>query len=374
MTYAGSADFNNPQRLGQVDMIRAIRSPGSTLKPFIYGMGFDDNIIHPKTRIADSASRFDRYIPSNFDGIFHGNVSISQALQQSLNIPAVAILAAVDPQRFVNHLRDHGALLQLPNTEKAALPIALGGIGTTLENLVTLYSTLAQNDTLKTLLYTQEQQQINKQTLLSTHAIDYLRAILKDVPRPIGYLSSEFGAANNSIAFKTGTSYGYRDAWAIGFSNHYTVGVWIGRPDGTPHYHYTGIKAAQLLFRTFDMINNEIQETPLQTVAIDEPAQGLRFYPHKLAQLTPLQQPLKIFFPLNDTVLTFNKTAPIMLQAKHGKKPYHWLINGLAIHNSVDFSKQYAWQIKTPGAYHISVIDANGQHDSVDVWATPMLG
>src|SRR5262249_19603310 len=136
----GSAGFFDESRFGAIDMTAAVRSPGSALKPFIYGLAFEDGICHPETMIEDKPVRFDTYAPTNFDGNYHGSVSIRQALQQSLNVPAVKVLAEVGPAKLAARFRDASISAQVPRN----LTIALGGAGLTLEQLATLYVDLAR--------------------------------------------------------------------------------------------------------------------------------------------------------------------------------------------------------------------------------------
>ncbi len=153
--YVGSADFFDADSRGQNDMVRAIRSPGSTLKPFVYGLAFDDLIIHPETMIVDAPMRFGDYAPQNFDHRFHGEMTAREALQLSLNVPAVALLSRIGPARFANLFREAGLPLALPDDDHApGLPIVLGGVGTSLENLVTLYAGLADGGQVRALRLT----------------------------------------------------------------------------------------------------------------------------------------------------------------------------------------------------------------------------
>src|SRR5262249_30946766 len=141
----GSSDYFDLRRAGQVDMTRAVRSPGSTLKPFIYGLGFEDGFIHPETLIDDRPVRYGAYAPENFDLTFQGTVSVRHALQMSLNVPAVAVLDRVGASRFAARLAQAGGTLVLPKGEAPGLAMALGGVGITLEDLVTLYGGLARS-------------------------------------------------------------------------------------------------------------------------------------------------------------------------------------------------------------------------------------
>ena len=159
IAYLGSADFFDDRRFGQNDMVDAIRSPGSALKPFIYGMAFEDLVVHPETVVKDVPMRFGDYAPSNFDHLYRGEVTAREALQLSLNLPAVALLDRVGPVRFAQRLADAGAPLVLPEHARPGLPIALGGAGTNLERLVTLYSALAEQGVARRLLFRADEAQ-----------------------------------------------------------------------------------------------------------------------------------------------------------------------------------------------------------------------
>ncbi|NWH06158.1 penicillin-binding protein 1C [Desulfobacter latus] len=241
--YAGSADFFNSSRLGHVDMIQALRSPGSTLKPFIYGLCMDKGLIHSHSMLLDVPRYKKNYNPGNFTRGFSGPVTTTRALQDSLNLPAVQVLDAYGPGRFHDRLCNAGARFQFKGTPN--LSMALGGVGTSLESLVTLYTAIGRGGIAgKPRLCPMEP--VQERYLMSPGAAFIIRDILSR-PFPgrqgVGRLSGAL-----SMAWKTGTSYGFRDAWAMGLKGDYTVGVWIGRPDGTPSPgQYGAITALPLL-------------------------------------------------------------------------------------------------------------------------------
>src|SRR3977135_2683703 len=140
----GSPDYFDDRRAGQVDMTRAVRSPGSTLKPFIYGLAFEDGFVHPESLIDDRPIRFGSYAPENFDMTFQGTVPVRKALQLSLNVPAIALLDRVGASRLSSRLKQAGANLVLAKDESPCLAMGLGGVGITLQDLVQLYSGLAR--------------------------------------------------------------------------------------------------------------------------------------------------------------------------------------------------------------------------------------
>src|SRR6185312_13278097 len=240
-----SADYFDLRRAGQVDMTQALRSPGSTLKPFIYGLGFEDGVIHPDTLIDDRPSRYGGYVPENFDLTFQGVVTVRRALQLSLNVPAVAVLNRIGVSRLGARLSQAGAVLILPKGEAPGLAMGLGGVGVRLTDLVMLYASLARQGEALALTERQQADLRMPHRLLDPVAAWYVGNILLGAPPPDN-------APYGRIAFKTGTSYGYRDAWAIGFDGRMTVGVWVGRPDGAPVPGLVGrASAAPILFDAF---------------------------------------------------------------------------------------------------------------------------
>src|SRR6202030_3854483 len=225
----GSPDYFDHRRAGQVDMTRAVRSPGSTLKPFIYGLAFEDGFVHPESLIDDRPIRFGSYAPENFDMTFQGTVPVKRALQFSLNVPAIALLDRVGSSRLSSRLRQAGANLLLPKDEAPGLAMGLGGVGVTLQDLALLYAGLPRLGTTKPLREIIDGKDDNREPmrLLDQVAAWQVGNVLLCVPPPEN-------AARGRIAFKTGTSYGYRDAWSVGFDGRITIGVWVGRPDGAP--------------------------------------------------------------------------------------------------------------------------------------------
>ena len=253
--YVGTAEFADPIRLGHVDMVRAPRSPGSTLKPFLYGLALDDGLITSQSLLVDAPQDFGGYKPGNFDEAFSGPVSVAEALQRSLNVPAVDVLDRVGPSRFVARLANGGIDLGLPDGAKPNLSIILGGASTRLENLVGAYSAFANGGIAGTPRYTPEQP-MQPRRVLSPGAAWIIRDILAHNPADAEGAPLE-GTINrhDAVAWKTGTSYGYRDAWAIGVTDRWTIGVWIGRPDGTPSPgQYGAVTALPLLFQVVDIL------------------------------------------------------------------------------------------------------------------------
>ena len=228
--WVGSVDLNDATRFGHVDMVKAIRSPGSVLKPFVYGLALDDGLIHPASLLQDVPRRSGDYRPGNFDSGFHGPVSMSEALVRSLNLPAVQVLEAYGPKRFAAQLRNSGLPLYLPAGAAPNLSLILGGAGSRLEDMVAGYSAFARHGKAGKLRL-QPGDPLVERRLMSPGAAWIIRRILADEAQPLPDSALPRVAP---LAWKTGTSYGYRDAWAIGLNARYVIGIWTGRPDGTP--------------------------------------------------------------------------------------------------------------------------------------------
>ncbi|TNJ34454.1 penicillin-binding protein 1C [Arenimonas terrae] len=252
--YVGSLEFADAARLGHVDMVRATRSPGSTLKPFLYGLAIDDGLLHSESLLVDAPQSFGDYRPANFDPAFNGPVSVAEALRLSLNVPAVDVLDRLGPERFAARLAHAGLTLRLPRGSKPNLSIILGGTGTRLEELVGAYAALNREGLAGAVRYRADAPRQDRR-LLSPGAAWIVREILEQHGRP-GQREDSFDTSGRPrVAWKTGTSYGFRDAWALGGTARYTVGVWVGRPDGTPlPGQYGAITALPLLFEVVDSL------------------------------------------------------------------------------------------------------------------------
>ncbi|MFM1680368.1 penicillin-binding protein 1C [Aeromonas salmonicida] len=239
--YVGSAEYGNLRRHGYLDMVQAIRSPGSTLKPFIYGLALDAGLVHSASLLSDAPRLGSDYRPANFTGAFQGPVTLTRALQQSLNVPAVQVLEALGPDTLVNRLDNAGVRLALSDKPNPA--IALGAAGVRLEQLVALYSSLTRQGQVAMPVWLAGQQAVSR-PLLSPGAAWIIWQILSSQGRADQPFASEATGRVNRLAWKTGTSYGYRDSWALGVSGRWTLGVWLGRPDGTPLPGFYGQSAA----------------------------------------------------------------------------------------------------------------------------------
>ncbi len=242
LAYAGSADFGDDQRFAHVDMARASRSPGSTLKPFLYGFALDEGLIHSESLLADAPQSFSGYQPGNFQQSFHGAVSVSEALVKSLNVPAVEVLERLEPNRFVAQLRRGGLKLDMPRGATPNLSVILGGAGTSLESLTGAYSSFARKGLAGKPRLLPEQP-LEETRMMSEGAAYIVRDILES-GGPVGRATESGANSRNGVTWKTGTSFGFRDAWAVGVSEQYTIGIWVGRPDGTPNPGFFGANVA----------------------------------------------------------------------------------------------------------------------------------
>ena len=262
--WVGSADINDDTRFGHVDMVTAVRSPGSVLKPFVYGMALDEGLIHPASLLQDVPRRFGDYRPGNFDTGFHGPVSMGDALVRSLNLPAVQVLETYGPKRFAGQLANAGLNLQFPQGSEPNLSIILGGGGARLDQIVAAYGAFARHGKAAQLrlLRTDE---LRERPLMSPGAAWIIRRILagEAQPQPDSSLPSVV-----PLAWKTGTSYGYRDAWAIGMNSRYLIGIWTGRPDSTPVAGQFGLGSAVPLLNQVNNLlqaNSRVQQLHLPT-------------------------------------------------------------------------------------------------------------
>jgi len=249
IAYLGSADFDNAQRAGQVDMIKALRSPGSTLKPFVYGAAIEQGLIHEKSLLQDVPVIKGNYRPSNFSGGFSGPISVKDALLRSLNLPVLQVLNHSSVNALAARLNHGGLTLHWPSGARANQALILGGVGTKLEQLVSAYSSLINDGQSVTPRYLQEQP-LQQQFMLEPGAAWIIQNILRQQPLP-NRLSRQISSEHRQLAnvgWKTGTSYGFRDAWVVGFSGPYIIGVWTGRADARPVPNNSGSENALPLF------------------------------------------------------------------------------------------------------------------------------
>ncbi|KIN75362.1 Penicillin-binding protein 1C [Sulfitobacter noctilucae] len=352
-------------RQGFVDMTRALRSPGSTLKPFIYAMAFDEGLAHPDTLINDSPVVFGRYAPQNFDGRFRGELTVREALQLSLNIPPVLLTQELGPARLMAMLRKGGAAPQLPSGT-AGLAVALGGVGVTLNDLVQLYAGLAQGGQGQPLIWQRGVAEQRGQRMVSESAAWQVGHILAALTPPQGY-----GRRGGQIAYKTGTSYGHRDAWAIGFDGAHVIGLWLGRPEGTPvPGAFGGDLAAPVLFEAFNLLGSRPTPLPppppetlmLSTASLPQPLQ--RFRPRNAVFSAPADAP-RVDFPPDGAVLQRDGEG-VALKFGAGVSPFSVLLDGAPVLTNLH-RHDALLPLVEPGFSRITVVDAKGRSASVSV-------
>jgi penicillin-binding protein 1C len=364
----GSPDYFDDRRAGQVDMTRAVRSPGSTLKPFIYGLAFEDGFVHPESLIDDQPIRFGDYAPQDFDMTFQGTVPVRKALQLSLNVPAIALLDRVGASRLSARLKQAGADLVLPKDETPGLAMGLGGVGVTLADLVKVYAGLPRLGTTVELreLMTDDTAEREPRRLMDKVAAWQVANVLSGTPPPEN-------APHNRIAFKTGTSYGYRDAWSVGFDGKRTVGVWVGRPDGAPVTGLAGrIAAAPILFDAFARLGLTTSLPKAPKGAIFAPNNRLppplqRFKPAGYAAPSVDAAP-RIMFPSNGARLELasDGQSEMALKITGGVQPLTLLVNGVP-RPAQGGSRTLFFTPDGPGFARLTVMDARGVADSVVV-------
>ena len=352
----GSAGFLDDGRQGFVDMSRALRSPGSTLKPLVYGLAFDAGIAHPDTLIDDRPTAFGTYAPQNFDGAFRGTVKVRDALKLSLNLPVVSLTEALGPANLIAGLKRAGVAAEVPGG-RAGLAVALGGLGVSLEDMVGLYAGLANGGTEVQLRLKSETILAPSHRIISAEAAWHLGDILSELTPP-------GGGAPGRVAWKTGTSYGHRDAWALGWDGAHVVGVWIGRPDGTPVPGAFGAElAAPLLFDAFariDPMRTPLSPPPPATLITSTaklPA-PLRRFQRKGSRTGETDAPLVAFPPTGAQLRT--NSGLITLKVRDGRPPFLWLANGAMLASRVQ-DREVELRLSEPGFYTLTVIDSAGR-------------
>ena len=370
--YVGAPDPFDAPRHGAIDMVRAVRSPGSTLKPFIYGLAMDEGLVHPFTLINDAPTQFGDYAPANFQDRHYGEVPMAEALRRSLNVPAVAVLDRLGPVRFAARLERAGIHLRFNDpAARPGLAVALGGVGLTLEDLARAYAALAGDGIVRPLtlaLTPSDDPGPARAPVLSAWARWHVGEILRGARPPSSLLDDRYRKAQRHIAFKTGTSYGFRDAWAIGFTPAYTVAVWAGRPDGTPSPGRFGANtAAPVLFDIFDLLPRGAAPRRPASVAALVPARAL---PPGLQTLDgaapgialgPHAPPPRITFPRTAQELVMPEAgAPLVLEAEGGEGPLTWLVNGHP-QPTDPHSGRARWTPDGPGFVELAVVDGLGR-------------
>jgi penicillin-binding protein 1C len=380
LAYLGGTDYWG--KSGQIDLANRPRSPGSALKPFIYGLAFDDLILHPSTMMQDAPTMFGDYAPRDFEGTFQGAVTARDALRMSLNIPAVMVLERIGPLRFTLALSNAGARLAFPTKGDApSLPVALGGLGISLADITMLYTGIADSGAVKPLRFVASAPDGASHRIFGPVPAYYLRDILTGVSLPEGWAMGQGLLKKRTIGFKTGTSYGFRDAWSVGFSNDYTIGVWVGRADGAPSAGRIGREAAApILLKTFELLPPDKRPDPappagaILAQSTDQLPQGLRAFTREAApppapRETNIPAP-SISFPPNGATVPLpesgSRDKTIMLKADGGREPLTWLVNGQVV-GSFDKFQPALYAPGGEGVAKITVVDASGRSDSAEV-------
>lgn len=341
---------------GWLDMTAAIRSPGSTLKPFVYGLGMDDGIIGQETLLRDAPSRFGSYRPENFDRRYYGDVTVAQALQHSLNIPAVGVLDQVGGRRLNETLRAAGAKTSqsgpATNDSTASLALALGGTGLRATDLAMLYTAIANDGVAGPLSWIRnEAKEFGEFELLQPDTANTIQKILAAAPRPDGVMAAHLGRGIPKVAYKTGTSYGFRDSWAAGITGDYVIVVWVGRPDGGPRPGVTGrAAAAPLLFKIADSLPQK--DNSIEFVKRSKTAERIK----SAEETAPV-----ILFPMQDTdilISEFGRDAEAIdiLVQTDGQNPRVY-IGSTPIERG---RNGYRFVADSPGFYKLRVVDAVG--------------
>lgn len=263
VSYIGSANFTDTTDDGQVNGAAAIRQPGSTLKPLLYGLCIDEGLLTPKMVITDVAVNYSGYAPENYDRKFNGYVTVEYALEHSLNIPAVKSLKLLGKDKMIEKLAACDFQQVKKDQKKLGLSLILGGCGATLEELTGLYSCFSNNGRyIRPGFMVQDTQwQKHGTKILSPAATFMINETLSKVNRPDFPLNWQSTERMPKIAWKTGTSYGKRDAWSIGYNKHYTVGIWLGNFSGQGVAELSGANiATPLLFKIFNTIDYDSDE------------------------------------------------------------------------------------------------------------------
>lgn len=319
-----------------VDMIQATRSFGSTLKPFIYGAAMDEGLIQPHTLIDDQPISIQGYKPLNFSKKFHGTVNIEAALQLSLNTTVIQVLSRYGVENFYQKLKNIGIHIKVKNV---SLALGLGGGGLSLYELVSLYTSLARYGYYQEPSFDSKGRKEDRQ-FLSPATCHNLLTILQKTQQDF----------YPRIAFKTGTSYGSRDSWSIGIGKRYTVGVWVGKPNGMPCPGQTGrTHATPIMFSIFQILK-EVSSIPM--AAHEESETHHHFKPHG-------HHTFKMLSPLKDSHILLNKNALLRVEWAGGSGPYYIFINDSFYQKTTQ--KQYVAKIPVSGFYHITIYDENAK-------------
>lgn len=362
----GSAGFTEDRRQGYVDMTTALRSPGSTLKPLVYALAFDEGLAHPETMIDDRPTVFGTYAPQNFDKLYRGTIRVREALQMSLNIPVVMLTDAMGPARLLSAMGKAGMKYRLPGGQPG-LAVSLGGVGVTLQDMVQLYAALARGGVALPLTWRATGDRAEGQRLVSAVAAWQVGDILAGLAPPPG-------APQNRLAYKTGTSYGHRDAWAIGFDGRHVIGVWMGRADGTPVPGAFGADtAAPVLFKAFNRLKPKLDPQPpapaatllVSNVQLPQPLQRFR---SRTAAFEAAADAPAVAFPPDGAEVELLPSG-LMVRVRGGIAPFTWMVDGRPLMIGTR-ERESLLALPGSGFVTVSVIDATGRsaRARVRVW------
>lgn len=363
----GSAAYAADRRQGFIDMTQALRSPGSSLKPLIYGLAFDEGLAHPETLIDDRPVNFNGYAPQNFDHQYRGTVRLREALQLSLNIPAVLLTDAIGPANLMAGLSRAGVHAVVPGGQPG-LAVALGGVGVDLQDLVQLYAAIARGGVALPLIVEPGAGRPEGRRVISAVAAWEVGDILAGLAPPPGQPS-------NRLAYKTGTSYGHRDAWAVGFDGSDVIGVWMGHADGTPvPGAFGGELAAPVLFQAFARMKpalDPLGPPPPATLTVSNaelPPPLQRFRSREAAFQPPADAP-QVAFPPDGAEVEL-AGGDLLVKVQRGVPPFTWLADGLPV-AVASHDRQEVLPMPGPGFVSLSVIDARGRSAQVSVRLVP---
>lgn len=368
LAYVGSADFFAAARQGQVDMLTAVRSPGSALKPFISLFAFDWLHYQPQTTIDDTPIRDNAYRPSNYDTHYHGRISLGDALQRSRNVPAVRLMAAIKPDYFADKVKQQGLPLYFPVGGRPNLAVALGGVGIKGIDLTQLYRQLAN------CAYDNQSHSGKTQATLATQlACWQVTDILRKSRDGQGQVF--FGA--EPIAFKTGTAYGWRDRWVFAYSKDYTIVLWSGRADGQFAEQRAGAEALVPLLRQViarlpnppqydsqkrpkQLITGKSLPARLRHVGVGQAVAASSLQSTSISAMPLAANPnrLKIIAPLDGGTIDYQTGQALTLKIEGGTPPFIYLLNNDIIEQTLNRHKRY--ENAASGSYQLTVIDAQG--------------
>jgi penicillin-binding protein 1C len=345
LAYVGSLGLQS--KAGFMDLTRATRSPGSALKPFIYGMGFDDGLLDDQTLLDDRARSFNGYAPSNFDRGFHGLVRAGEALQMSLNVPAVEIMSRLGANTFEEAWRGAGLSMRLPKGADANLGVTLGAVGVQLRGLVQAYTAFANDGRVQPLRTRLDEPSSTSRLLLTEQTAALITEILASAPAIEGR-ATRVAMSGGTLALKTGTSYGYRDSWALGTKGRYVIGVWVGRPDATPEVGQTGRSAAlRLAHDVGDALPKVAERTALWQARPISEAEQVRpqfelISPQTGAQLVLSESP--------------GRARSLQVRYSGSLRGVAFKLNGLP----VDLASQARLPVPVDGFYELEVVPSDG--------------